>query len=530
MSGQILEKEKKFLLIFPNPISEMPTSFAYLAAVLRQKGYTVKALVNTFNHFLSWDDFVNVAREYQPSVVGFTLSTFRMLKTYETMRKIKSLGITVIAGGPHATSCSDEVLENGADIVIRNEGELTLGKLCDYWSGKEGLTFKSINGISYKDADGKIVHNPPMKYIENLADLPTPDFTCFDQKFFRTSDGLLKGIHRIYCSRGCPAGCAFCDRAVYGQKVRYRPLEKVINEIKYRRENYNIESFVIADDTFTFSKDYVRGFCKALKDNNLDIVWGCSTRADVIESEMLAIMKDAGCYRVSYGIESGDPETLKRSNKGITLEQAHKAVDSAAKFGFRIYVNLMTGFPWENEGAVENNIKYVKRHFAQVYLYQVSGALVPFPGTKIYWEYKDKFNLIDWWMKEEYQNFGIQIHQNSENPYKYSTFYQRQLYDDTYIWEEKFFSYSREYKKKVKQMAFLIGRRNLISLQPVKLRRLIIYCFCFVSRFVYELNPNIEKTVASQIVSIINLRSRFHDRGPLGYWNKKKNQHFYSKT
>ncbi len=513
---------KKILLIFPTPISEMPTGFAYLSSVLKEKGYAVKAVVNTFNHFLKWDEIVRITEDYKPSVVGFNIGTFRVLGIYETIRRIKRLGITVIAGGPHATSCPEEVLENGADIVVRNEGEVTLAELCDFWDGKRGLSLKSIDGISFKDHDGKIFHNPPRGYISDLSYLPAPDFTCFDQERFRTSDGLLKGLHRVYCSRGCPAGCTFCDRAVFGRTVRYRHIEDVVKEIGSRRKMYDIGNFVIADDTFTFNKKYVQAFCKALKDNHLDIAWSCSTRANIVDSKMLGMMKEAGCYMVSYGIESGDPETLKMTNKGITLEQAHKAVDYAAALNYRIYVNLMTGFPWEDGSAVSNNINYIKKHFNQVYIYQVSGALVPYPGTAIYEEYKDRYGFEKWWLREECQNYGVQIHQNVENPYKHSMFYQRWIYDDTYIWEETFFPYTRKYKAKVKEMAFLIGRRNLIPLIPSPINRWIIYMLCKVSHFIYEINPHIEKMIVSKIVSMLRFKSRFHDRGPLGYFHKKK--------
>lgn len=263
---------KKFLLIFPNPISEMPTGFAYLSAVLKQKGYIVKAAVNTFNHFFESEDFIRFAEEYRPSIIGFNIGTFRVLRTYEMINKIKKLGVIVIAGGPHATCNPDEAIKNGVDIVVRNEGELTLAELCDLWDDKKNLALESIKGISFRDRNGKIIHNPSRDGISDLRYLPSPDFSCFNLEHFRTSAGLLKGLHRIYLSRGCPGGCVFCDRSVFGRRVRYRPIEDVIKEIKYRRDTYNIESFVIADGTFTFNKRYVRDFCNALKNNRLDII------------------------------------------------------------------------------------------------------------------------------------------------------------------------------------------------------------------------------------------------------------------
>jgi radical SAM superfamily enzyme YgiQ (UPF0313 family) len=779
---------KKILLIFPRPISEMPTGFAYINAVLKQKGYECKALVNTFKQYYSDEEILEEVKQYNPDIVGFNIGTLRLLDTYSLVKKIKELGVIVIAGGPHATTRPDEVLNHDVDIVIRNEGEVTLAELCD----KDFSNLASILGISYKK-DGIIWHNSQRPYAD-LATIPRPDFSCFDIDKFLTSEGVPKGLHRVYCSRGCPGvcltgetiihtldgdikirdlvgktvkvltrdpstqepiyanainirktrenaelvrvhftdntfidctpehkfkvfksknqyikerewdveakdlvpkqqvravafissrkrvylstrrtisiardrlvmktilgrplldtewvhhkdrnlnndkfsnlelttqydhipkchpevsermkrnnpiflltkeeriargkmvkgvkrtleqrlkyretklgpknprynpslvkhqnhksripevnhkiafveklpyredvyclevpniewfyankvlvhNCTFCDSSIFGHKERYRPLEIVLDEIEYRHKTFGIESFVIADDTFTASKKYVREFCAGLKALNLPIVWSCSTRANLLTDELLTIMKDAGCYLVAFGIESGDPETLKRIRKGVSLEQCHKAIDLVSSHGMRIFVNLMVGFPRDTNEAVLNTIDYINKHFNQVFVYQVSGSLCPYPNTPMYEDYKDEYHITDWWLWPEYQNFGQQIHQNTAEPYKVSTFYQRNLYDDTYIWEEKFFSFSKSYKKLVKKMAFIIGKRNLLSENPSAFKRFLIYNTCKVSRFFYELFPNLEKAIVSKLVDIFKFKSMFHDRMPLG--------------
>lgn len=509
---------KKAVLVFPRPISEMPNGFAYLNTVLKAKGYETKAIVNTFKHYYTDEDIIHEIQEFEPDVVGFNLGTLSLLSTYELIKKVKDLGFFIIAGGPHATTRPEEVLRNRVDIVVRNEGEVTLAELCD----NNFSNLSSILGISYKE-NGKIIrHNPQRPYIKDLKDLPKPDFSCFDIEKFLTSDGVPKGLHRIYCSRGCPGLCEFCDSAIFGHQERYRTLDVVMEEIEFRHKTYGIESFVIADDTFTFSKRYVKEFCKRIKELNLPIVWSCSTRANMLNDEILAIMKDAGCYLIGFGIESGDEYSLKMMKKGVTLEQCNKAIEMVAKYDMRIFVNLMVGFPWETEESVQNTIDYIKRHFNKVYVYQVSGSLCPYPNTGVYENYKEQYDIQYWWLRPEYQNFGQQIHQNSTEPYKVNTFYQRKLYDDTYIWEEKFFTYSKGFKKKVKEMAFLIGKRNLLNDYPNKVKRCFIYSVCKLSRFVYEINPNIEKFLVGKIVDIFHPKSNFHNRMPLGAVAKKE--------
>lgn len=504
---------KKCILIFPRPISEIPTGFAYLNAVLKQKGYEVKTLINTFNYYYTQKDIINEVELFKPDLVGFNLGTLNLLETYDTIKKINNLGYTIIAGGPHATTCPEEVLKNGVHIVIRNEGEETLSELCD----NNFSNLDSILGISYITVSGEIKHNPQRPYVP-YKNLPKPDFSCFDLEKFKTSDGIIKGLHRIYCSRGCPGECEFCDSAIFGRKVRYRPLENVIEEIKFRNKTYNIVSFVIADDTFTASKKYVRDFCNALQKEKLDIIWSCSTRANTIEENLLQLMKDSGCYLIAFGIESADENTIKMIKKNITLKQASDAIDLCYKLGFRIFCNLMTGFPWENENAVYNNINFIKKYFNKVYVYQVSGGIVPYPGTGIYNKHIDQ--VKEWWLKPTHQNYGQQIHQNSIEPYKVNTFYQRTLYDDTYIQEDKFFKYTKNYKKAVRKMALLIGKRNLINDYPNKIKRYFIYYLCKISQVVYDINKNIEKTIIGKLME--KHKSLFHDKMPLGAVSKKE--------
>lgn len=514
---------KKILFIFPRPISEIPMGIAYLSAVALEEGWQTKAIVNTFNHYYTNKEIVDEVKKFNPSIVGINLGTLELLSAYALIQELRTLNYFIIAGGPHATSCPDEVLSYGVNIVIRNEGEETLRELLKTFEIQSSWAFKnynSIKGISYRYG-GEIYHNENRDYIKNENNeliLPIPDFTCFDLDHFRMSNGIIKGMHRIYCSRGCPSQCAFCDNNIFKTVVRYRPVNEVVEEIINKYFKYNIKSFVIADDTFTAKKSFVKEFCEKLKNWNLPIIWSCSTRVNTVNEEILQIMKSAGCYMVSYGVESGDDETLKNINKGITVEQANKAIDMTHKLGLQVYVNLMVGFPNDTIEALKNTLYFMKKNFLKVTIYQVSGSLCPYPKTKIYED--NKQDIDNWWLKEKYQHCGIQIHQNSIEPYKVSTYYQRHMYDDTYIWEEMFFKYSKEYKDLIKEMVFIVGKRNLLSEVNSKFKRFFIYILSKISRFFYEENKYLEKIIITSIMTIIKIKSKFHDRLPLGVKNK----------
>lgn len=518
---------KKLLLIFNRPISEIPQGFSYLNAITKSRSWECKAIVNTFRYYYSNPKLIQEVLDYAPTIVGINIGTLEVLSTYELIKEIKNLGFPIIAGGPHATTCTNEVLENGVDIVIRNEGEETLGELLDLfnknwcssdWSKKD---FENILGISYKKG-GEIFHNEKRPYISDLKDLPKPDYDCFDlEKFKIEGTDIIKGIHRIYCSRGCIGVCQYCDSSIFGHKERYKPVKDIIDEIKFKNKEYGITSFVIADDTFLASKNYVKDFCYLLQKENLDIIWSCSTRASTVNEEILTLMKNSGCYLIAYGIESGDENTLKEMKKGVSLEQSHKAIEIAYKVGLRIFCNLMTGYPNETEKEVYNTIDFIKRHFNEVYCYQVSGALICYPETPIYKKYENI--LGKWWLEKKHQSHGQQIHSNSITPYKENTLYQRLLFDDTYIQEDTFFKYTKEYKKAVRKMAFLIGKRNLINDYPNIFKRYFIYFLCKMSSWIYNINPTIEKKVIGRLMEKFGKKSKFHNKGALGTtFNKKE--------
>ena len=240
--------------------------------------------------------------------------------------------------------------------------------------------------------------NHKVAYVESLSH--KEDVYCLE----------VHEVSWFYANKVLIHNCEYCDSAIFGHKMRYKPLDDVIEEIKFRNKEYGMTSFTIADDTFTHDKEYVRQFCKRLKEENLNIIWNCSTRATSLNEELLKIMKDAGCYLIAFGIESGDAESLKIMRKGITVEQSSKAVELVAKYGLRIFANFMAGFPWEDVSHIKNITEFIKKHFNDVYVYQVSGCLVPYPGTGIYETYKEQ--LGKWWLHPDFQNFGQQIHKN----------------------------------------------------------------------------------------------------------------------
>ncbi len=486
---------RKALLLYPSSMSEMPHSLAMIAAIFKENGYEVRIEESTFKQPLSNDYFMEVAREYQPDIIGISMLTMQILKVYDLVKRLKKANFLVIAGGTHVTTCDREAVEHGVDIVLRNEGEETLR---DYLQGKP---LPDILGITYRNADGGITRNDPRPRIKDLSTLPDPDFTAFDIERFRLEgDGLLKGIHRIYTSRGCPGKCTFCDYQVYGQKATFNPIPQVMADIQKRVDKYGVRQFVVADDCFTMNKRHVAEFCNGIKNINPKVTWQAWTRADMMTPEMASMMKDAGCYMVIFGIESGDPETLKRTCKGTTVEKNISACRIAHAAGLQVGVNLMFGFPWETVESLQNTLNMIYELWDVTHMFNGSGSIVPFPGTEIYQQYVLQGGFKDYWLNPRYQDCGVSLYQNAENPYAVSTLSQRYMYDDTYIQEEFFFKYSPEFIAKMSEVSYEIGRHNLETMYPGHaLKQKAIINACKLSKAAYRVFPNLEKNIGSFI-------------------------------
>src|SRR3990167_5869529 len=326
-------KTKNFLLIYPTLISEAPIALAMLGAILKQEGFNVFTCVNTFKKPLDLEDFVERAREVKADYVGISMMTFEVLFVYKITKALKNAGFTVIMGGPHPTDCPQECLEAGADVVVVGEGEETLREIV------QQKHLHEIKGIVA--AHVKTPNRPRL----DIRKLPLPDLTIFDHDLFRDEDGFIKGFHRIYTSRGCPGYCSFCDWKVFGQAFWEYDTDMIIGEIKRRRDVYGIKSFSIADDCFTVTPEHVFHFCREIK--KLGVNWRANSRANLVTQEMLYAMKDAGCHSIAFGLESGDPTTLRRIGKQVTLEENIQAPKMAHKAGLEVYGCLMAGFPWE---------------------------------------------------------------------------------------------------------------------------------------------------------------------------------------
>ncbi|OGJ16212.1 hypothetical protein A3K74_03230 [Candidatus Pacearchaeota archaeon RBG_13_33_26] len=384
--------EKKVLLIQPNyrriyayvknkditPIHP-PMGLAYIAAVLEKNNIHVRILeANVYN--LNHKQIKKAIEDYNPSIVGIT-STTPLIEEAHEIAELCNDGITVVIGGIHASSMPEETLKQFSrfDILVRGEGEFSFLEIV------QGKPLSKIKGVYYRK-NRKIIINPPRELIENLDSIPFPARHLLPMEKYFSAGAKEKPIDYILSSRGCPYGCLFCaDHLVHGRKFRYRSPENIIAEIEELVKR-GVKDFNFLDDNFTFLPDRAEKVCDLMINGGLNkkIIWRCTNglRVDKIDLKLLKKMREAGCYLVALGIESGNEEILKKMRKNIDLNKVRIAVELCNRVGIETKGLFMLGNLGEDEKTMQDTINFAKSLNLDTATFNIT---TPYPNTD-YWK------------------------------------------------------------------------------------------------------------------------------------------------
>lgn len=326
-----------------------------------------------------WQEVRRTVGQFRPDLIGISIWTAYAASAFHVARMCKDVdpACPVVAGGPHATVKAEEILRicPAIDYVVRGEGETAMLELAE-GIARAGRGLEAIEGLSFRRG-ASIAHNPARERLRNLDEIPLPDRTLLMNKGTYSSEDM--GL--IMTSRGCPFSCSFC--ATDSRHVRYRSVERVLEEIRQVKARYGTTQFSFKDDSFTVDRKRVGRFCDALEDEGLHVGWECNTRVDLVTEEMLTHMKKAGCNSVKVGIESGSERALERMNKGITLDQARAAAALFRKVGIHWTGYFLMGIPGETLEEVYRTLDFmyeIRPDFASIGVYE------PFPGTSLFEE------------------------------------------------------------------------------------------------------------------------------------------------
>jgi radical SAM superfamily enzyme YgiQ (UPF0313 family) len=351
----------------------------YIAAYLEKTGgHKVRVLDGKLEP-IDATRLAEVVKREGPGIVGITALSFNLLEALEVARIIKGLDsrIPICLGGPHVSIYPLETLKlANVDLVVVGEGEIAFSQLVEAIS--RGQDLADIPGIGYY-RDGVPTLNPGKNYIDNLDILPVPARHLIDMTKCYSLLGKAKTMITIQSTRGCPYQCIYCDQQ-QGKKLRKRSLENLLAEIE-SIVALGFDDLFFIDDLFTTDRKRVVAFCEQVLKRNLKINFKISARVNLVDREMLLMLKKAGCYRIHYGVESGDQQVLDSLRKGITLEQIERAIRYSKEAGIDSLAYFMIGNPGETRRQVLETIDFACRLNPTYAQFSVT---TPYPDTELY--------------------------------------------------------------------------------------------------------------------------------------------------
>lgn len=405
----------KILLI--NPPIEMsrgevvsviaPLGLAYIAAVLEKDGHQVEILDFLA---LSWknpmilrrgrervqlyalpDSFIyDYLKKFAPEIVGISnLLSATEKESLKLAQKIKKVlpKTKVIVGGSNASVRPLIFIKDAnVDFVCIGEGEETMRELVKNLAGGK---FAHILGLIYKNNKGKVIFNPPRSLIADLNKLPFPAWHLLPmEEYLRGHPAGVyikkKRVATMIASRGCPNGCSFCtNEKIWGRIWRPRSIKNVIEEIKTLKKKYQVEEIQFVDNNISVRKDFFRGFCQALKKEKITWIPSGGMAVLTIDSNLVKLMAESGCYALQFGIEHGDLKMQRRIGKIVPLEATKKIVKACHKYGIWAHGNFIVGLPGETMKSAYQSLDYaIKADLDSCSFF----TALPLPGSRVYQE------------------------------------------------------------------------------------------------------------------------------------------------
>jgi len=382
-------------------INAPPLGLAWIAAVLEQHGHKVK-IIDTPTLRVTLKEFITEVKSWNPDLIGISLQTPTAPKGYRAILQLRRElpDVPIVVGGTHPTYMYEEALNNGADIVVRREGEYTALELVNTLELKEldYSALRKVDGIAFRDKDGKVVVTKPRPLIRDLDELPWPAHHLLPMDKYTLFNKPIRVAH-VMASRGCPYGCLYCILSYYwGRRIRFRSAENVVREIEYLVEKYKAKQVVFTDDELVVNKKFIYDMVKGLKERGLDVTFACGARVDHVNKEYLKFLYNSGCTALYFGIESASQSTIDRIGKKITLDQALKVFRWVKELKGFAAGSFILGFPWETIEDMKKTIEFAIKLDPS---YAQFTVLTPFPGTPLF-ELAVKNNLIVDWNWEHY--------------------------------------------------------------------------------------------------------------------------------
>jgi len=338
-----------------------------LGTIMKKRGWDVELFVEDFRAL----DFGVIG---SADIVGLSTITSTAPRAYAIADRARDLGLPVLLGGPHVTFLPGEALRHG-DFVLRGEAEETLPLFLDAWRARADLS--SIPGLSFR-RNGEVVHNADAPPPPDLDAFPFADFELLkpDARWRNK-----KMVIPIQTSRGCPFDCSFCSvTGMFGKSYRFRSTAHIIEELRLHRGRNNILFFY--DDNFAAHKPRTRDLLEAMIREGFKFRWTTQVRADVArDSELVRLMKKAGCHTVCIGFESVNPQSLQESHKAQSVAELNRAVRVFRRCRIHIHGMFVFGFDHDDPGTFRETVDWARKSRLTSSQFLI---LTPLPGSEFY--------------------------------------------------------------------------------------------------------------------------------------------------
>lgn len=404
------------------------TALAQIGAVLKEAGYTVD-VIDAIGLGMTWPEFEQYMWKHKPRYMVIHATAPTLTNDMRTTFVGKAVGTISMAIGTHVTPMSRETLEAypTLDVVIRGEPEMSIldvmrtvdraveakGELDTVEVGNSdlkapwrkmpfpdasylttrgrflGVSAKTVSdalretlGVGFRDEHGEVQINLDRPFIANLDDLPIPLHDMLPWRKYKVP--IVGGPYTfVLSSRGCPAGCRYCIKHVtYQSSVRHRSPDHVLKEL-YLLKQMGLHHIHFEADLFTVQKDFVHDLCNAIIKDGIKIRWSCNSRVDFVDEAELRLMKQAGCFMIAWGLESGSEEVLKRARKGTNPKRIREAIGWSHRAGIKNWGYFIIGLPGETVDTIQQTIALAKELPVDIALFHIA---TPYPGTPFYYE------------------------------------------------------------------------------------------------------------------------------------------------
>lgn len=357
-------------------------SLLYVAALLELDGHRVGFLDGQAER-LSAEGCCDRAAAFGPDVVVSVISLPSLWLDLALLRELKRAQpkCTVVAIGTTCRGLPHEVLsQGGVDVAVIGDAEVVLPSLLRALPGSEQLD--GVAGIAFS-RDGAVIQTPSAPLLDSLDTFPVPAYhLAAASRYWHHHFGPEVRCAHVITSRGCPERCGFyCPYPFgFGPRTLFRPVEAVVEELTLLRRHYDVGGVVFRDMNFTASRPRTAQLCEEMLRRNLRLRWLCEVRLNQVNPELLSLMRAAGCERIHYGLETGDPKLLSEIGKpGVDLETATRAVAQAKAAGLNVQLHLMLGLPgetWDTVRQTQRTLRRLRPDSVQIVL------PTPYPGTR----------------------------------------------------------------------------------------------------------------------------------------------------